>query len=412
MKSNIKSIDNKTARQRLNIVASTFALNTLAGSIVFPFIPIYLHSIRGIPMSKVGLIFPVMGLATIIGSPFSGYLTDRFGRRIVMFTGPFLRSISYFILGLMAALEASFLVITIGLFFASFLGTWFQNSANAYVTDLIHENDRTVAFSKVRVGLNIGWMTGPAIGAFLATTPFSLLFSLTGFFCLVTTTVILKYCPELPLSEGKSIQKRTPKVSFLKIFKNDRFFLLYLLLCLLLYFSVSQFVSTLSIYATQVVGITKTQLGLLYTFNGAIVIVFLIYINRKLKDQNIFLRIGLGSIIYIFVYLGFGVSLTWVHLILCIVIMTFAEMVAIPATTAATGSLAPPNMVGRYMGLYGLTHGLGWSIGPYFGSLFYEVYADKPVILWGILSSTALIAGIGFLFIGIKKYHQKRDSPS
>jgi len=100
-------------------------------------------------MSTVGLIFPVMGLAMIIGSPFSGYLADRFGRRIVMVIGPLLRSVSHFSLALMAATNAPFLVITLGLFFAFFLGTFFQNSANAYATDLIHVKDRTLAFSKI-----------------------------------------------------------------------------------------------------------------------------------------------------------------------------------------------------------------------------------------------------------------------
>ncbi|MEX1348797.1 MAG: MFS transporter, partial [Desulfobacterales bacterium] len=390
MKSNIKSIDNQTAQKRLNIISITFAFNTLAGSIVFPFLPIYLHTIRGIPMSTVGLIFPVMGLAMIIGSPFSGYLADRFGRRVVMVIGPLLRSVSHFSLALMAATNAPFIVITIGLFFAFFLGTFFQNSANAYATDLIHVKDRTLAFSKIRVGLNIGWMIGPAIGAFLARTPFALLFLLTGSFCLLTALTVYKLCPELPSEEGNTIHGRDPNISFPQILKQDRFFLLFLTLCFLLFLSVSQFVSTLSIYATKTVGISKTQLGLLYTLNGAIVIMTLVYLNKKLQENNIFLRIGLGAIIYVFAFLGFGLSLNWTHLILCIVLMTLAEMISIPATTAATGSLAPQDRVGRYMGLYGLVQGIGWSMGPFLGSQLFEAYAGRPVTLWAMLSFSAL----------------------
>jgi predicted MFS family arabinose efflux permease len=403
MKSNIKTIDNEAARKRLNVLSIIFAFNTLAGSIVFPFLPIYLHSIRGIPMSTVGLIFPVMGLAIIIGSPFSGYLSDRFGRRIVMYTGPFLRCLSHLSLALMAATNAPFLVVTVGLFFAFFLGTFFQNSANAYVTDLIHVKDRTVAFSKIRVGMNIGWMIGPAIGAFLARTPFALLFLMTGSFCLLTAMTVYRMCPELPLDEKKSTHERIPNLSFSEIFKQDRFFLIFLSLCFLLFLSVSQFVSTLSIYATKIVSISKSQLGLLYTLNGAIVIVSLIYLNKKLQKNNIFLRIGLGAFIYVLAFLGFGASLYWIHLILCIVLMTLAEMISIPATTAATGSLAPQDRVGRYMGLYGLVQGIGWSLGPFLGSQLFEAYAGRPVTLWAMLSFFALMASVGFLWIGFKK---------
>jgi MFS family permease len=400
LKSNIKSISHQSAQKRLNILSIIFAINTLAFSIAYPFLPIYLHTIRKIPMSQVGLIFPAMGLAIIIGSPFSGYLTDKFGRRILMLIGPFFRSLAFFGLALMAAFNAPFIAIALGLFCSSFLGIFFQNSANAYVTDLIHENDRIVAFSKIRVGLNIGWMIGPALGAFLARTPFSFLFLLTGILCLVTTFSVFKFCPELPAGEIEEDKTIKSKTSFLEIFRQDRFFLQFLLLCFLLSLSISQFISTLSIYSTKIVGITKTQLGLLYTINGAIVIVFLIYLNKKLQNKNIFLRIGCGSIVYIFSFIGFGLSLTWAHLIMCIIIMTFAEMISVPATTAAAGSLASPNMVGRYIGLFGLVQGVGWSIGPYFGALLFESYADQPVFLWGILSSTALIAGIGFLCVG------------
>jgi MFS family permease len=87
--------------------------------------------------------------------------------------------------------------------------------------------------------------------------------------------------------------------------------------------------------------------------------------------------------------------------------MTLAEMMSIPATTAATGSLAPEDRVGRYMGLYGLVQGIGWSLGPFLGSQLFEVYAGRPVILWALLSITALLASAGFLWIGFSKSPQE-----
>jgi MFS family permease len=104
-------------------------------------------------------------------------------------------------------------------------------------------------------------------------------------------------------------------------------------------------------------------------------------------------------------------SLNWSHLILCIVLMTFAEMISIPATTAATGSLAPPDRVGRYMGLYGLVQGIGWSMGPFMGSQLFDVYAGRPVTLWAMLSFSALMAGIGFFWIGFNKYSIVNSRP-
>ena len=85
-----------------------------------------------------------------------------------------------------------------GLFFSTLLGTFFQNGSNAYVTDIVASGDRTVAFSTLRVGLNVGWMLGPAVGSFLADTPFWRLFAITAFMCWVTVSVPFLFCPAVP----------------------------------------------------------------------------------------------------------------------------------------------------------------------------------------------------------------------
>ena len=54
--------------------------------------------------------------------------------------------------------------------------------------------------------------------------------------------------------------------------------------------------------------------------------------------------------------------------------------------------MAPARMVGRYMGIYGLVWGLGYSVGPFFGSLLYERLADAPVRFWGAIVIFALVA--------------------
>jgi hypothetical protein len=62
------------------------------------------------------------------------------------------------------------------------------------------------------------------------------------------------------------------------------------------------------------------------------------------------------------------------------------------------------------MGLYGLVQGVGWSMGPFLGSQLFEAYAGRPVTLWAMLSFSALMAGIGFLWIGFNKLPQWRTS--
>lgn len=388
--------DNAFSNQRQVLaLAVAWGMNTLAYSIVYPFLPIYLHSIRDIPMSTVGLIYPIMGIAVIVGSPISGVLTDRLGRRILLIGGPVGRSLSFFALALMAAFNAPFATIAGGLFFSNLLGRFFQNSANAYITDLTSPDERAIAFSKVRVGLNVGWMLGPAIGSFLARTPFSLLFCLTATLCLMTAMIPYKLCP--PVQSSTRTSHHISQETLWTILRRDHRLLLLLGLTLCLFFSVSQFVSTLSIYATTVVGISQTSLGFLYTLNGVMVILFLIPLNTALQKNDLFWRMGWGALLYVGAYLGFGVSQQWIHLALSMIVMTIGEMISLTAIVSAVSHMAPARTVGRYMGLHGLVDGLGWALGPFFGALLFEHLQTDPLTLWGLLGSGTLVAGAGFL---------------
>ncbi|HLB27772.1 MAG TPA: MFS transporter, partial [Dehalococcoidales bacterium] len=62
-------------------------LDTLLGaasSLVFPFLALYLHNERGLPMSLVGTVFLIGGLVTGGTNLVGGMLSDRFGRRRLM----------------------------------------------------------------------------------------------------------------------------------------------------------------------------------------------------------------------------------------------------------------------------------------------------------------------------------------
>ena len=348
-------------------------------------------------MSKVGLIFPVMGLAAIIGSPLSGWLADHAGRRVLLIGGPVGRSGAFFLLAWMAVIQAPLAWFVIGLFFASLLGKFFQNAANAYITDMLPPDERLSAFNKVHVGANIGWMVGPAVGAFLARMPYALMFTLTAMCCIGTAAIAWFFCPSIsPLGEkGRAIILPSSK-ALLRVLHDDRRMLALVGLTLCLLLSVSQFATTLSVYATETVGISKTSLGFLYTINGALVILLLLPVNEALKQWNIFLRIGIGALLYTVAFIGFGLSRTWPHLAICMAVMTVGEMLSLTAILTAVSQIAPPNMIGRYMGVHGLVDGLGWAIGPYIGALLFEQFNGQGLLLWALLSVFSSVAVFGF----------------
>jgi predicted MFS family arabinose efflux permease len=405
----MSDIPNIQIRKRILSLSIAMGVNTFAYSIIYPFLPIYLHTVRKFPMTKVAWVFPVMGLATIIGAPLSGFVADRIGRRILLIFGPIGRSSCFFILAFLAGINGPFYAIVIMLFLTTLTGMFFRCSVNAYVTDIVPVQNRTPAFGKMRIGLNIGWMTGPAIGAFLARTPFSLLFGLTALFCLAPAVIAFKFCPAVQLKKDKGYLDSKRNLTVLHAAFNDLKTLAILGFSFLLFLSVSQFASTLSIFSTKIVGISKTSLGFLYTINGAIVIILQVPIDKYLRQLNIFARASAGSLFYPIVFIIFAFSKAWMHFAFGIVILTIGEILVMTALVSAVSRRAPSDMVGRYMGIYGMVQGLGWAIGPFFGLILFEYFSHQPLILWGILSSGGVIAFFGFFGLAVTDRKQKTE---
>ena len=180
----------------MNRLSLAWCGHSLAFSIVYPFIPLYLHDGRGFPMSLVGLIFPAMGAGMILGPMVSGFLVDNFGRRQVLWGGMFVRGLLFLLLAAMAWRDAPFWAFAAAMFVNSCMGMFFQNASDAYLTDITTPEERPIAYSKIRVGTNVGWALGPMLGSFMARTPFSLLFALTGVVCLAVAFYVRATCPE------------------------------------------------------------------------------------------------------------------------------------------------------------------------------------------------------------------------
>ena len=70
----------------------------------------------------------------------------------------------------------------------------------------------------------------------------------------------------------------------------------------------------------------------------------------------------------------------------------------VPTATALTANLAPADMRGRYMGIYSLTWGVGFGLGPVVGGFLNDRVA--PVAIWYGAMAMALMGALGFAVLG------------
>ncbi len=140
-----------------------YALENTGIGLIWPFLVVYLTSVRGMPASSAGLAMSVSGIAGVLATPVSGILSDRLGPRLIV----------SFSLALAATASLAFVqVSTLGaaLLWAAVAGAGLAamwNSFSALLVTTVPPDARTDAFGAAFALQNLGTGLGAAAGAAL-----------------------------------------------------------------------------------------------------------------------------------------------------------------------------------------------------------------------------------------------------
>ena len=385
-------------------LAAAWSFNQLAYAIVYPFIPIYLCQERGLPYATASVIFPLLGLATVLAPVPCGWLTDRFGYTRMMLAGQFFRGIIFFLLAYMVYAAAPFWLLATALMLNTAVGTAFQVSSDSYLVYNTLPGDRPLYYSKIRIGFNVGWAIGPMLGAFFAKTPYWAFFIGTGLLCMLGTYYTYAACCRnavKPVAVRREKQQQSRSGVLRDIFCN-RSFLFLTAGTLLLTLLSSQLYSTMSIFATATVQISRNALGSIYSLNGFMVLLLQLPVTALLKRSRLPLHFQLagGALLYVSGYLLLGMAGGAFSMALAVAVVTFGELTVQPGLSAAVTREVTPENSGKMMSVFSLMRGIGSSAGPWLGGQLYAVCV--PALLWTILSSFAVGASLLFALSGKK----------
>lgn len=373
-------------------------INVVGFSIVLPFLSLYLNEERGIPMSIIGAIFLTASLTRSVALMLGGELSDLLGRRKVMLIALGSRIGTFAILGYLVGIQAHYLYIGGAVVLSYALGAIYQPAASAFVADVVRPEKRIEGFSVLRIGANAGWAIGPAIGGVLATVlSYSSLFYATTL-CFATTFVfMLKVLPETHTRrEGQKFS-----LADLASTAKDTRFMAFCAMSVLMFIVMAQLVTTFAVFSKTYVGISKPNVGLLYTFNGLLVVALQLPVAALIKKWNPSLAMAAATMFFVSGYFLVGFAGSMAFLMLCVVVITAGEMIMSPTSQTLVASLAPTANVGRYMGVFGLARSTGWALGPFIGGLAMEtaVFAANPQLLWGFIVSVGIVGAAGFVLL-------------
>jgi MFS family permease len=382
--------------RRLWVLMLGWFISSLGFGAVVPFVSIYFHTELGISMSLIGSFFLLAAVFRSSSQIIGGELSDRIGRRRLLIISQVNRSLVFLGTGLAIALNQSFWVIAGILLFNYLLSSFFQPVASAMVVDLVPKDKRVEGYSILRTAGNAGWGTGPAIGGFLAAYGYEYLFYFCGVSAFISGILIWAYVKETHHNADNN--NRESILASFSVLRNNPTLSVFMISALLLFLTMGQLVSTLSVFMSKTLEFSSRNIGWVYTYNALLVILFQIPVSRMIRKINMFKLMIFASFLYFIAYAAMGWVNTFFMVLFMITVITAGEIIGVPTGNAIVSYMSPEGKHGRYQGIYSLATTLGWSVGPFIGGISMDLF-DNTKMLWLFLAlfSFAAIWGFGWL---------------
>lgn len=384
---------------------SVATLVNRSGTMVLPFLALFLTSERGFTTTETGQILAMYGIGGIAGSYLGGWLSDFLPPRRVMEASLALTGLGFLALGYLEARWAILLMMVA----LSLVGEAFRPACSAALAAETGPGERTRAMALNRLAINMGMSLGPAVGGFLAAVDYAWLFRVDGATCLLAALFLwVWFWREPPVArpagtvEG-GVADRSPW--------RDGPFLVAMFLLFLLATVTFQLNSTYSLTLRDLYGFNEAQFGLALAINTVIIVLVEMVLIHRLEKRNPLRLVAVGSFLLClgFGLLPFGVAGGFAYVAFTVVIWTMGEMVTLPVMAGVVANRAGEKSRGRYMALFTVAFEGALVTSPLIGTWIYQAWGPRVLWVGCIGIGVLLLAGFWGL-AGVLSPPEKRDA--
>lgn len=375
-------------------------VNAFGNGVVYPFLFIYLHNVRGIGLAVVGLVLAAHAVASIVAGPIFGSQIDRFGGKAVLAISLAVLSVGFAGYALVEEPWQAFVVAVV-----SGIGVGgFWPAQSTLIAGLTPHEQRPAAFAMQRVVMSLGIGLGALAGGVIAATDspgtFTVLFLLDAATFVVYAVVMLALVPAPALGGSGHAPGRSG--SYREVLRHRPFVAVIGLNALFILAGFSGF-DVLPVYAKNEAGLTETQIGLLFFVNTLVIVLAQAPIARFARGRRRMPTLTLLGIVWAGGWLLVPIAGNAAAGALWLLIGTmvaFAVGQCLHGAVAAplVADLAEPRLLGRYMALNALSWQIGFAFGPALGGIGLAI---SPSGVW--IAAAALCALGAVLALTVEK---------
>jgi predicted MFS family arabinose efflux permease len=361
-----------------------------AGTMVIPFLSLYLTKDLDFNLTDVGWVMTAFGLGSVVGSWLGGKLTDKIGFYRVMIFSLFLTGILFISLQYLK----TFPLMCLGIFIVMLVADTFRPAMFVAMSAYSKPENKTRSVTLIRLAINLGFSAGPAVGGLIITSlSYSALFWVDGITCILATFVLINVLHPRKAKALDEVKVDNPVSAY-----KDKAFWVFLASMTLFGIIFLQYFSTMPLYYKDVHALTEFEIGLLLGLNGLFIFILEMPLIKWLENSR-FSKAELmliGAVLTAASFLVLNLTLWIGILVVGILLMTIGEMIAFPFSNAFAMDRAKKGNQGEYMALYTISFSIAHIFGHNAGMRMIDSIGFENT--WYIITFIALLC-IGLLYI-------------
>jgi MFS transporter, DHA1 family, tetracycline resistance protein len=279
-----QEINEKFFTKPLLIIFITIFIDLLGFGMVIPLLPFYAQDFQATPL-EIGLLVSSYSWMQFFFSPIFGSLSDKYGRRPILFFSIIGSGIGYLMIGLAGSLMMVFAGRILGGITGANLST-----AQAYIADITTKENRAKGMGLFGMAFGLGFIMGPASAGILSKFGHEIPFYVAAALSFANAVLLYFILPESRKFSEVVREKKGRIAELIESVKDSRFAILTLEYFLLV-MAFAMMTTAFPLYTSHSFGYNAEQTGYILAYVGILAVIMqgglLGKLSKKFGEANL-----------------------------------------------------------------------------------------------------------------------------